>query len=322
MRYIVIPKGISKPIFESQIVGRFHGLEIRFVSYDREQELVADLEDFSSVIEGDIIYFRSVTDFFRYKISSVFSRKKVITEFDFRGIISEESYLRNRCRIRRLLLSWLEFFAFKYSDRLFSVSNNLASYLVKKFYSKDIVVIPCCVPADICILKDRSSKHKELRFIYVGSMSEWQSFDNICELYSSVDSELTSLTVVTKDRVKANQILQNYMIQAVVLSGDKNFVLKQLDRADFGFIYRANSIINTTSSPVKFLEYTARGVIPVMSPYVGDYSHIFQNISYTVRDSKQKMNVEILARMRADANTYRELFKLTNNFSWETYFDR
>ena len=128
MRYIVIPKGISAEIFHSQIIERFNGTEFKFLSYDKEQSLVTNLSDLSCVMDGDIIYFRSVTDFFRFSLGNIFFTKKVIKEFDFRGIISEESYLRFGSKTRRMLLRWLEYFSFKYADRLFAVSNNLANH--------------------------------------------------------------------------------------------------------------------------------------------------------------------------------------------------
>jgi len=320
VRYIVIPKGISAEIFHSQIIERFNGTEFKFLSYDKEQSLVTNLSDLSCVMDGDIIYFRSVTDFFRFSLGNIFFTKKVIKEFDFRGIISEESYLRFGSKTRRMLLRWLEYFSFKYADRLFAVSNNLANYLRKKYYSRDVTVIPCCVPSDFCVLKTTPSSHEEMRFIYLGSMSKWQAFSKVCELYSGINTELKTLTVITNDTVTANQMLNKYTIKAKVISGDKKIVLEQLDQADFGFIYRTNCKINTTASPVKFLEYTARGVIPVMSEYVGDYSETFKKYSYTIKNGEEKIDIKKLVKLRSDQATYRALFKLTNQYVWEEYF--
>lgn len=319
MRYIVIPKGISKPIFESQVIGRFQNSEIKFLSYESPKKIEHELSKFSDLNAGDQIYFRSVTDFFRYKLVYLFSKSSVTTEFDFRGIVSEESYLRNKSITRRLLLGFLEYFAFKYADHLFTVSLNLADYLKVKYYKREVKVIPCCVPSNICLLKEGHINDKKIHFIYVGSMSKWQSFDRVCELYASVQSEQTSFTVVTKDTTKANKLLKKYKVIANLVAGDRNFVLNELDKADFGFIYRTDSIVNRTASPLKFLEYTARGVIPIMSDHVGDYSNIFKGTAYVVEDEAKKLNLSRLTEIRSAQSTYVNLFKLTNQFTWGKY---
>lgn len=319
MRYVVIPKGISNAIFESQVLERFSDSKIKFLSYDKDQKLTSKLNEFSDLVDDDVVYFRSVTDFFRFKISHFLSTKKTITEFDFRGVISEESYLRNGSYSRKIMLRALEFFAYKYADRLFAVSSNLSGFLKNEFYEKSIDIIPCCVPLNICRLKSHAVNFEKLKFIYVGSMSSWQSFETICRLYSSIHSERTEFTVLTRDIEGANKLLAKYDISAKVMSANRDDVLNELDIADFGFIYRKNCLVNTTASPVKFLEYTARGVIPIMSPYVGDYSEIFKEAAYIIDNESDKLCMSKLIKLCENGFVYKALNDLTVNFTWDKF---
>ena len=49
-------------------------------------------------------------------------------------------------------------------------------------------------------------------------------------------------------------------------------VLKNKEQ-DFGFLLRENLLFNRISSPIKFLEYSSNGVVPIITQFVGDYSN-------------------------------------------------
>jgi len=288
MKVFIIPKNLSINVIESQLLERALNLADKKIILVGDNTLIdtiktslnkrfkslsfASFNDLNKINKQDIdwIYVREFQDFFYFYIKRLLSMALYEIHYDFRGIISEESYLRNKSTFRKMILNFLEKFIFLKSNKVYCVSEKMKSYFLKKYGSnRDIEVVPCCVPSDFCILKTDPSSHREMRFIYVGSMSKWQSFEKVCELYSSINTKLKTLTVITKDTVTANQILTKHMIEAKVMSGDKKVILEQLDQADFGFIFRTKCKVNTTASPIKFLEYTARGVIPVMSQYVG-----------------------------------------------------
>ncbi|NOI95785.1 hypothetical protein [Vibrio sp. T3Y01] len=283
--HIIVPKGISKAVFESQILSKFSGLECIFYSFSGLKEL-SDVKLISTtpvLSENDVIYFRSVVDYakFKSKLSNKHGCKLI---YDFRGLISEESFLKNRSFIRRFILRFLEKFAYKSADDVWTVSNNLKEYLGSRYGKRNVKVFPCKINKD-WVVKRQFKDTNSINFIYVGSMSEWQCFEKVCSEYKRLMNSNTTLTVLTKDLSKANQILSKYGLSALIKSCDRDEVLDYLDRAHFGFVLRDNNLVNSTASPIKVVEYASRGVFPIMTNNVGDYSLELKGVAVNIEDT-------------------------------------
>src|SRR5690606_40224499 len=91
------------------------------------------------------IYSRSLFEFLILYFLRLFIFTKYRIHYDFRGLISDESYLRKKSYLRRFFLEKLEQFVYNKADKLMTVSNKFAEYLSIKYGPKNIKISPCCI---------------------------------------------------------------------------------------------------------------------------------------------------------------------------------
>ena len=329
MYVVVVPNGISEGVLKSQVLSRFEPSgfgEVVFACARRSDHfrigkvLGAEIKSpYKLLAQGDgiaEIYTRSVIDFVYVYFLRLLFRSKCRLGHDFRGLASEESYLRNSSSVRRTLLRALEMFAYYKADRLFTISKNMSAYLRSRYSERDVEVTPCLVLKKDIVHRRLNRNTKKISFIYVGSMSRWQCFARTCELYKSLDILNKSFVVVTEEVDRASKIIRSHSISARVVSGDRSKVFEELDAADFGFVLRDNSLINRTASPIKFLEYTARGVIPIMTNHVGDYSNEFGKIALLVEDDCTQLQKARIRMLMQQPSILTSLHEKTLEYTW------
>jgi hypothetical protein len=175
------------------------------------------------------------------------------------------------------------------ADNRIAVSNELVKYWSECFsYNGNAhSVIPCTLSEEFNFHFPSESQIETFReklgyissdivFIYSGSSAGWQSF----ELVDAFMNELMNGNKSIKLIILANnfdgdyEILKNHKenvhITWVKQSEVKNYLLV----ADYGIIYREQSITNKVASPVKFGEYLSCGLKVVISENLGDYSKL------------------------------------------------
>lgn len=326
---VVIPKGLSSGVIISQIFYKFknkknicywlrgkHNFSEHAYAPSRKI-LVSKRQLLKELLNSDAVYTRSVFDFLYVFMLVKLRRIPIKTIMDVRGLIAEESKLRHNSKVRYFILSILQKLSVTLADSVETVSENMKIFLEAKYPITVDKVTPCFVSKEKIAHKKLSNTHTETpktyRFIYVGSMGKWQSFHKVCKLLSEF-REPYSFTVVTSQLEEAKKAISQFNIDATVVSGDWNLVESYLDKADFGFVYREKNIVNTTASPIKLLEYTGRGVIPIMTQWVGDYSHDFQDCAYILND-KEGLRKELLDKLLCQ-KTLDLLYEKSLSRSW------
>ena len=331
---MIIPKDIHLGVIESQMLGlaKFYtkqydvsivipdsiditnfAAEMNFITYSNNYDLRKIIK------KSEIVYFRSVINFIQHFI--LCRRNKLEILYDFRGFAAFENFYNKRNYINFVLLFSLEFLAYIFSDKVQCVSENMKQELEKKFFfKKKIDIIPCLAHQsykriDSCPLK--------IRFVYVGGVAKWQMLDLILKISLQIQKQiLCEFTFISNNpSVLENRIKDTGLLNFKILSGDNDFVQTILKEQDFGFLLRENLLFNRISSPIKFLEYTSNGVVPIMTQYVGDYSNdiekyklgiVFKgNMSKLINDLKLVSSKIVEFRQR----NYRYSSKLL----WKTY---
>jgi glycosyltransferase involved in cell wall biosynthesis len=219
---------------------------------------------------ADVIYFRNIYD---YLFSFLYCRiKNKNTIYDFRGLVSYENFNENKNYLKFFVLYIFEFLAYAFSDIIQCVSEKMKVELKKMYViNKKINVVPCMVHANI---KRTDSCEKGIKFVYIGNLSSWQMVDTILNLALQIQNEIDSIfTFITFNKSELEEKIQKTdLLHYKVLTGNNKFVQNSLSIQDFGFLIRDDLMLNRVSSPVKFLEYVSNGVIPIITPYIGDYS--------------------------------------------------
>lgn len=268
------------------------------------------------------IYTRSIIDFFWIFIVKTILFRKWILAFDFRGLSSDESKFRGKTIIKVVILECLEWVAYHFSNRLFTVSHNFKSYLITKYNKKkNITVIPCCVENAEFVSKPLYNKGDKVKFVYVGGLSKWQKFEYILKVYSEISQIMnTSLTIITNEVTTAEGIIKMKGIYAEVFQMEHKYISQELTKYDFGFLFRENILLNNVASPVKFIEYISNGVIPIISENIGDYSKLTVNNKIGIIETSDIDHlIADIEEIKYDKNIQYRLFNTAKKFTWENY---
>lgn len=228
----------------------------------------------SGISKRDLIVFSMGTD--AYKFYHMGYKHFLLWQ---QGVTAEESYMRNRSKIRMKILNYIDCFAMKKSKFIFFVSDYMKSHYQKishKSFGDKSYIMPCYneqLDSSIFDKKDYSRK----TFAYVGSMDLWQCFDQTAELYSKIEQVLPEVffKVLTFNTSEAERIIKKYSIENYeVKSVPKDEVKKELESVTYGFILRDDIEVNRVATPTKISSYLSAGIIPIYSSCLMDFANI------------------------------------------------
>lgn len=117
----------------------------------------------------------------------------------------------------------------------------------------------------------------QLLIAYCGTLAAWQMAEESALLVGALRAfrEDARLLYLTPDADGARAILaRTRLAGALVRSAAQEDVARMLAAADYGLLLRRDSPVNRVASPVKFGEYLACGVRPVLTPHIGDQSEL------------------------------------------------
>jgi hypothetical protein len=235
------------------------------------------------------IFTISIFDTLELKLLSYLSLKKIKTFFWVQGVIPEESFMRNKSKLRFNILSFLEKLALKISDAHIFVSDYMVLFYEKKydFKSKNFTVVPCS--SDLTYTGVEKIKNS---FCYIGGLSKWQKIEEALNIYEDIQSKLdnSEFHLITRDIEQANVIIGKYenirsKIKIYSLS-DRKEIEEALSKMEFGFLLRDNDPVNNVSSPIKLAEYLSCDVNVIISDSIKSYAPLIHKYDSGVVVSK------------------------------------
>ncbi len=272
------------------------------------------------------------------KSRPVKSRNKCRIILDNRGLIVEENKLtvaglgkRPQNLFGRLEYGPMERFAVDNCDILLTVSEEMSAYFKAKYNRSADLIIPCIVDKDRFVfsgeeraeLRQQLGLNKNRVFLYVGGTDYWQRLDFLGRFWKShaVQNPNDILIVLTKDRrafIKAVGIdtggIQDLLIFDFV---PYEKVPGYMFAADFGVIFRDDSIISRVASPVKLSEYLAAGLTVITNQeYI--YRRYPQYIKMIANDFHFSEGIE----MKTDDERREISLKNSRQFSGESAVEK
>ncbi|MDP3930608.1 MAG: hypothetical protein Q8R57_16435 [Bacteroidota bacterium] len=221
---------------------------------------------------------------------------KVVFIFDARAASAEENKYSaiktsDFSKERYLMIGniyYLEYETILIADKIFSVSNRLSDYFIDNFKidKNKFHLYPCLSNSSKFKfnIEVRSEIRSEMNFgiekrvlIYAGGISaEWHLADKMIKFFRELlKFEQNSVFLfLSNDEVGFNRLIQNFpdLMEFVFYKKVPNdLVYKYLNAADFGLLFRDDTIMNNVSSPTKFAEYMLCGLPVLISQGVGDY---------------------------------------------------
>ena len=274
-----------------------------------------------------VIYLKLIKYSFKYREILIFSRGlfgkeikilkkivpgKLIFYYDARAASAEENkYLASKkgdfsVRKQNIIahVYETEFTTVDVADKVFVVSNALKDYFIKNCItdSSKFINYPCL--SDSCKfyfdVELRSKIRAEMKisaedkiFLYAGGINEgWHVSNKMFQFFEHVNkhSQQVHFLFLTKDSLSVQKIVENFpSLQGKLIykSVSNSEMVKYLNAADYGILFRENSIMNNVASPTKFAEYILCGLPVIISEGVGDYTSFCKqkNVGYVLESS-------------------------------------
>ena len=329
---IYIPNDLSLGIIQSQVINKgnhFFSKKYDAIVYHCNEQNKKKLNDlkiedirwyrsvFNSILKlpkGSHLYTRNIWEFaLMFLFIKIIRRHYLI--YDYRGLASSEFSFNNGNKIKRSIINLFEKLPSKFANEIHTVSLKFKEFLSEHYNTHVNHVVPCLVNKISSF--DNPNINGEIKLIYVGGMNKWQKIEEILVYFNTIQTKLDcSLTIITGDQEKLKPYLTKYKhLNIQTLSGNNDFVIKELRKHHVGFLFRDDLIFNQVASPVKFLAYITNGVIPIMSNNIGDYSDLTKNLEIGFTDKEILSREEII-------NKRRKLFNIQNKlniFSWKDF---
>lgn len=272
--------------------------------------------DRNRIYSGDTVYCRSAVDYFRTRV--VLAGKRVKYIYDFRAIQGYEGIYMKIGLLNICVLFILEFICYCSAHQINAVSNNLAEKLHSLFLiRRKINILPCFTSYEIVI--GTSPVKGIVNFVYVGGTSKWQCIEDIFRVYQRISTQFNStLTFYTKDTGYITELAEKFKVAVTCRYVQQSKLGEELSLYDFGFLIREKNIINEVASPVKFLEYMSRGIIPIITDGIGDYSEVVKEkkIGIIIKKDNDDRTCSQIKEVLSDEKIYSNMAEYANEMTW------
>lgn len=213
--------------------------------------------------------------------------KKIV--FDARGAYAAEltEYDVVQDQSVKAAIRGIEQHALLQSDQRLAVSGALVEYWKREFgyNSQAHVVIPCTLSrhfefelpsaAEIADTRQKLGySASDILFIYSGSSAGWQSFELVDESMVQLmeKNAHVKLVILSGHFDERYRVIKQFKDRVLVTWLPQEQVKHYLLAADYGILYREQSVTNEVASPVKFAEYLSCGLKVMISEKLGDYT--------------------------------------------------
>lgn len=287
---------------------------------------VEETEDLSDLKKINKIFVMSAKWCFIVKLFN--PKAKIVTWFQ--GLGAEEALMTRNSLFRKRLWNCVEFFALKFSWINIYVSERMHNYYQDTYRVKDknFFIMPCFnkrLNEDAFNMVDKYDKPS---FVYAGGLDKWQCIEETLDIFCQIEKSIpaASLTLLTKDKIKAEELIKRYNIKNYKIS----FVgLNELDaelmKYKYGFLIRQDHIVNNVSTPTKMNSYLANGVIPIYTNAIDDFNWKLSGLKFCIQlncdDSIKQWSQEIITYERFSSIDSID-FKREMEFIFEKYYSR
>lgn len=229
------------------------------------------------------------------------------------GATADESYMRNKSKIRYWVLNDIDCFAMKKAKMVFFCSQYMKEHYERKAHCSfaDKAYLMPCYNEELSVKDIEGKDYTKKHFTYAGSLDLWQCFDEIASIYKSIEEVYPDayFKVLTFSVREAERIIESYGIKNyVVKSVSKDKVQEELKDMVFGFVIREDSVVNRVATPTKLSSYMSVGVIPIFSTVLDDFNRASKSMQYVIAVDKTEKRDALIEKigMRIDREKLKE----------------
>jgi glycosyltransferase involved in cell wall biosynthesis len=235
-----------------------------------------------------VIIVGSVIDYLLIRTIIIFTKSENGIIYRARGIIPEESLLRNGSELRMKILAFLERYVLKHSAIVLSVSAKQRRHFIDKYgiYPHKVYVLHNYLNRWTYSHIEPSNNKNEIEIVYLGSYSKWQKIDKIFTLFNrlqDINPNIKFLICSNKKDINKfeTKIRKDNVNNIEVDNFNYPKMIERIRKSTAGIILRDNCIINRVSSPFKIIDYFIAGLPIIMTDNIGDYKNLLKNKKFT-----------------------------------------
>jgi len=212
----------------------------------------------------------------------------------FQGLGGEEALLTRNSKRDKAIWSMLEIFAIKFSWLNIYVSKEMRRHFLETYKINDgsYFLMPCFNKELNKESFNYPDKYNIPSFVYAGGLDRWQCVEKTLELYKKIEESIpqASITLLTKEKQKALELIQEYNIQnSAIKFVALDMLDNELERYKYGFLIRDDHIVNNVSTPTKMNSYLANGIIPIYTNVIKDFNTNFNHSNFIMLDHKSSI---------------------------------
>lgn len=173
---------------------------------------------------------------------------------------------------------------FKNADWVFSVSKALVDHFKfeHRYNDHNHSIIPCCTqdnaPISALSKTDLFGTEDVRVFCYAGALSVWNYPKSFRELCKAILKDPLNRIIILSHELENLSNDPLYRDEKVFMKAVKSEeVSSYLAMSDYGILLRKKAVTNKVASPSKFAEYLMSGCQVIISPDLGDFSHLVQS---------------------------------------------
>ncbi|MCF6243900.1 MAG: hypothetical protein L3J43_02555 [Sulfurovum sp.] len=241
-------------------------------------------------------------------LAVLLKRKKVY--YWVQGAVPEESYMRHESKIRKKILSSVEYIGLKFSSYQILVSTYMKEFLGEKYRMNfNSIIVPCT--SDLQYMESKKEKDS---YVYVGGLSAWQKFDQILLMFNKIieENKNAKLYIATGETQQARRLFVEYLTKEaqghVTLQNieTREEMSDFLNTKEYGFLIREDDIVNNVASPIKLAEYLSTGVNVIISSALTSYAQEVENAGAGIMVE----NVEDIKKLKDFSSSVTNALKL------------
>ena len=224
------------------------------------------------------VYFHSVLRMADHGFGKLLRIPFVRSVVDIHGVVPEEFRMHDDY-YSAVKYEREEEYAFRFAKRLVVVSNAMKDYLAGKFRDHPapefihFPMFPDFVPYLGAKGLDAGAR---LIAVYAGGLHKWQQPEKTLRAMAATGGMCANHFLSPNPEAAselAADIEGGNQIHFGSMSHDE--LMRFYRKCDFGYILRAESIVNNVACPTKIVEYIANGIIPIIdSERIGDFSRL------------------------------------------------
>jgi hypothetical protein len=259
---VQLPSALVLPMLPSVKLWRWNALTLFFVTLYYQP----------TTIVGRSVYATNLALMMR----TIFSKIKIV--YDGRGAIAAEvaEYNVGNGSIDIKAIEAMERKAIIASNYRLAVSNALVKYWERKYNytSTNHVVVPCTVDDTFIKTEFTPTTNATINVVYAGSLAGWQSLQLLQQIIVNIlqNNSTATFTFLSDEHELITQLQIQFPTRITQQKVSHNAVCSALMQADYGILFREQSVTNSVASPVKFSEYLACGLQIIASEHIGDCS--------------------------------------------------